>query len=62
METSNERDPEEGFFCSELVAEAYKCAGLLDESISSVRYLPGEFNISLIIINYCSFVFSKKKT
>jgi len=42
VESLTERDLEEGFFCSELVAEAYKCAGLLDESISSARYLPGE--------------------
>ena len=34
-------NPEEGFFCSELVASAYKNAGLLDANISSVRYLPG---------------------
>jgi len=37
-------NPEEGFFCSELVASAYKNAGLLDANISSVRYLPGIFS------------------
>jgi len=35
---------EEGFFCSELVAAAYKSAGLLDASIASTRYLPVSFS------------------
>lgn len=30
-------------FCSELVAEAYQCLGLLDESIPSNEYIPKDF-------------------
>jgi len=56
--------PEEGFFCSELVASAYKNAGLLDAAISSVRYLPGKIftkNIFLTIFPLVSFSQKKEK-
>jgi len=32
---------QEGFFCSELVAAAYKSVGLLNPFVASTRYLPG---------------------
>lgn len=35
------RDTQEGFFCSELIASAFKFVGLLDKNASSARYLPG---------------------
>lgn len=35
---------EEGFFCSELVAAAYKAVGLLDPFVASSRYLPVSFS------------------
>lgn len=36
------KSSQEGFFCSELVAAAYKAAGLLDPIIASSRYFPGK--------------------
>jgi hypothetical protein len=33
---------DDGFFCSELVAAAYKLVGFLDQSKASSRYLPGK--------------------
>lgn len=35
------RDTQEGFFCSELIASAYKFVSLLDKTASSARYFPG---------------------
>lgn len=34
---------QDGFFCSELVAAAYKSVGLLNPFVASTRYLPGNF-------------------
>ncbi len=31
------------YFCSELVASAYKCIGLLDKQVSATQYWPGNF-------------------
>jgi len=35
---------DKGFFCSELVASAYKCLGLLPKQIASSHYWPGSFS------------------
>jgi len=35
---------QEGFFCSELVAAAYKSVGLLNPFVASTRYLPVSFS------------------
>lgn len=32
------------FFCSELVATAYKRCGILDKDIAASQYWPGEFS------------------
>ena len=43
----NENDiinEEKSFFCSELVASAYKCLGLLPQEISASQYWPGNFS------------------
>eukprot|EP00455_Lapot_gusevi_P048857 TRINITY_DN6820_c0_g1_i7.p2 TRINITY_DN6820_c0_g1~~TRINITY_DN6820_c0_g1_i7.p2 ORF type:complete len:108 (+),score=30.14 TRINITY_DN6820_c0_g1_i7:55-378(+) len=47
--SSNDRT----FFCSELVARAYKSMGLLRESLSSGAYLPGSFSArsNLVLLN-----------
>mmetsp|Transcript_32095 Transcript_32095/g.31838 ORF Transcript_32095/g.31838 Transcript_32095/m.31838 type:complete len:217 (+) Transcript_32095:429-1079(+) len=34
---------EDNYFCSELIASAYKALGILDENIPSSRYWPGDF-------------------
>jgi hypothetical protein len=39
----NLRD-DKSFFCSELVASAYKCLGLLPKKIASSHYWPGSFS------------------
>ena len=33
-----------GYFCSELVASAYKVLGILPKNISSAQYWPGSFS------------------
>ena len=33
--------PKSGYFCSELIAAAYKELGLLDQTISASQYWPG---------------------
>jgi palmitoyltransferase len=40
---NKEKEQERGYFCSELVAKAYKNVGLLDEKKSSCRYWPVDF-------------------
>ena len=35
---------DKSFFCSELVASAYKCLGLLPKNIASCHYWPGSFS------------------
>lgn len=39
-------DEENGYFCSQLVAAAYKCMGLLPSSVSSASFWPGHFSSS----------------
>jgi len=39
--TKTKNDSKTGFFCSELVAAAYKELGLLDSQISATTYWPG---------------------
>ena len=39
----NWADPDRKWFCSELVAAAYKCLGLLPEEVPSAHYVPGSF-------------------
>ena len=34
---------DKSYFCSELVASAYKCLGLLPKEISASQYWPGSF-------------------
>lgn len=36
-------DEKRNFFCSELVASAYKLMGLLPRKVSSTQYWPGSF-------------------
>jgi len=33
----------DNYFCSELVAEAYKCLGLLPKEVPATKYWPGYF-------------------
>jgi hypothetical protein len=40
---NKEKEQERGYFCSELVAKAFKNVGLLDEKKSSCRYWPVDF-------------------
>jgi len=35
---------DKSYFCSELVASAYKCLGLLPKEISASQYWPGNFS------------------
>ena len=35
---------DKSYFCSELVASAYKCLGLLPKDISASQYWPGNFS------------------
>lgn len=37
---------EKTYFCSELVASAYKCMGILPKEISASQYWPGSFSNS----------------
>ncbi len=37
------KSPDRTYFCSELVAEAYKQAGLLESSACAPKYVPGDF-------------------
>ena len=37
-------DEKKGYFCSELVASAFKSIGLLDSRLSSCQYWPGTFS------------------
>lgn len=34
----------ENYFCSELIAEAYKCLGLLPKDVPASKYWPGFFS------------------
>jgi hypothetical protein len=49
---------DDGFFCSELVAAAYKLVGFLDQSKASSRYLPGKL-VNLDVIG--SYFLSKEE-
>jgi uncharacterized protein YycO len=40
----NIKNDDRGYFCSELIAKAYKSIGLLDEKKSSGRYWPVDFS------------------
>ena len=37
-------EAEEGYFCSELLATAYKRIGLIPDEVASSRYWPGQFS------------------
>lgn len=41
---SMRENEDRGYFCSELVAKAYKSSGLLDEKKSCGRYWPVDFS------------------
>lgn len=46
-EDKDEIDEDRTFFCSELVAKAYKMCGIIvDDDVSCTRYLPGHFSDS----------------
>jgi uncharacterized protein YycO len=44
MENSKEKEHHDNYFCSELVAHAYKTMGLLPDTTSSTRYFPVSFS------------------
>ena len=47
LNVEQESGTESGFFCSELVAEAYKRMGLLPDTVTSNKFLPGDFASSV---------------
>ena len=46
MSNKHDKDPgdKKGFFCSELIATAYKILGLLPDDKPSSKYWPGDFD------------------
>ena len=41
---SHNKDNNEGYFCSELIADAFKVLNILPNDINSFQYLPGSFS------------------
>ena len=48
---NTKKEANSGFFCSELVAAAYKELGLLDPHVSAAQYWPGK-EISSFLMNF----------